>query len=324
MLTASARLLRLLSLLQSRRSWAGPELADRLEVTPRTLRRDVERLRSLGYPVRGQSGIAGGYAMEAGAQLPPLALEDDEALAIALALRTATNALSASVGEPALRALAKLERVFPARLRRRAQALRDSILLLERTDHSLDTEVLSTLAEACDGRRVVTFDYTSRASAHTRRTVEPAGLVHTGRWYLIGYDRDRDDWRTFRVDRMAGDVAVGAGFVPKPPPDGGDLRRFVSRSISVDPYAHQVEVILHAPIDRVAARVSASTALLERLDEGRTRVSLGASSLAGLGAWVASFEVDFEVVEPPELIEALRELRCRIDGALKAARRFAE
>jgi predicted DNA-binding transcriptional regulator YafY len=317
-LSTAARLLRLLSLLQSQRSWAGADLAERLEITPRTVRRDVDRLRSLGYPIEAQSGVAGGYALQAGAHLPPLALADDEALAIALALRTATNALSASIGEAALRALAKLERVFPARLRRRAHALRDTIFLLERAGSSVDTELLTLLAEACDGRCVVAFGYTSRASTRTERVVEPAGLVHTGRWYLVAFDRDRDDWRTFRVDRIADGVALGATFTPRPLPELGDLRGFVSRSLSVAAYPHQVVAILHAPAEQVAARLSPSTAMVERLGPQRTQVSLGASSLVGLAAWIASFEVDFEVVEPPELIEALRVLRLRIDRALDA------
>ncbi len=317
MLNTSARLLRLLSLLQVQRSWGGAELAERLDVTPRTLRRDVDRLRELGYPVEGQPGVAGGYALGAGAHLPPLALADDEALAVALALRTATNAHSASIGEPALRALAKLERVFPPRLQRRAHALRETILLLERAGPTVSSALLSLLAEACDDHRVVQFDYTSLASARTHRSVEPAGLVHTGRWYLVAFDPARNDWRTFRVDRMDDGVTMGGTFAPRPPPEGGDLRAFVSRSLSTAAYPHQVVVILHAPAEQITARVSASTALVERLDAKRTRVSIGAGSMHGLAAWVASFEVDFEVIEPPELLEVLRKLRGRIDGALE-------
>ncbi|MCA9622602.1 MAG: HTH domain-containing protein, partial [Myxococcales bacterium] len=199
MVGTSARLLRLLTLLQSRRFWPGAALAERLEITERTLRRDVERLRSLGYPIHGQSGVAGGYALEAGAQLPPLSLADDEALAVAIALRTATNALSASIGEAALRALSKLERVFPLELRQRANALRASVLLLERRGPSIDVALLSTLAHACDERRELFFGYAGRGGERSAREVEPAGLVHTGRWYLVAFDRDRQDWRTFRV-----------------------------------------------------------------------------------------------------------------------------
>ena len=316
MLPTSARLLRLLTLLQSRRSWGGADLAARLEVTSRTLRRDVDRLRQLGYPVEGQPGVAGGYALGAGAQLPPLTLDDDAALAVALALRTATSALSASIGEAALRALAKLERVFPARLRRRAQALRDSLLLLERPRPAVPTALLSLLTEACDGRRVVTFDYTSFEGTRSERTVEPAAVVHTGRWYLVAFDRERRDWRTFRVDRFGEKVALGGVFRPRLPPEGGDLRAFVSRSLSTGAYRYRVVVIFAATMEQIAARVSPAAALVERLDAHRTRVSVGANSMLGLAAWVASFESDFEVVEPAELVDALRDVRLRIDGAL--------
>ncbi|MEM6371057.1 MAG: YafY family protein [Myxococcota bacterium] len=319
MLSTSARLLRLLTLLQSQRAWGGAELADRLEVTPRTLRRDVDRLRALGYPVDGQAGTAGGYTLGAGAHLPPLSLDDDEAVAVSVALRTATNTLSASMGEAALRALTKLERVFPSRLERSAQALRDSILILERSGPPLDQAILAMLARACDARRLVQFDYTSKSSNRTRRTVEPARLVHTGRWYLVAFDRDRDDWRTFRVDRMGAEPTLGEVFSNRPLPEGGDLRAFVARSISMGPYSHSVVVILHAPLERLAARLLPATALVERLAAHRTKVSIGASSMAGLAAWVASFEVDFEVVEPPELVRVLHDLRLRVDGALRAA-----
>lgn len=318
MLSTSARLLRLLSLLQGQRSWAGAELAERLGVTSRTLRRDVDRLRELGYPVEGQTGVAGGYALGAGAHLPPLMLADDEALAVALALRTATNTLSESIGEAALRALTKLERVLPPRLRRSALALRDAVLVLERRGQPVDSALLSLLAEACDTRRVVNFGYTSRASDRTRRRVEPVRLVHTGRWYLVAFDRDRNDWRTFRVDRMEDGALTEAVFPPRAPPEGGDLRAFVSRSLSTGAYTYRVVVIFHAPAEQLTVRLTPSTALVERLDTHRTRVSVGASSMAGLAAWVASFEVDFEVVEPPELFDVLRKVRERIDGALGA------
>lgn len=320
MLQTSARLLRLLSLLLSRRSWSGAELAERLEVTERTLRRDIDRLRSLGYPVDGQPGVAGGYGLAAGTQLPPLTLADDEALAVSLALRTAANGLSASIGEAALRALTKLERVFPARLRRRAHALRETITLLERPSPRVDSELLSLVADACDERAALSFGYTAREGQSTQREVEPAGLVHNGARYLVAFDRARDDWRTFRVDRMSEPRAHGR-FNPRPPPADGDLRAFVSRSIAVHAYAHRAVLLLHAPAERISARVSASAAVVERLDAERCRLTLGGQSLAGLAAWTAAFGVDFEVQEPPELLVALRELRARIDLALERSDR---
>ncbi len=319
MLSTSARLLRLLSLLLSRRFWPGAELAERLQVTDRTLRRDIERLRSLGYPVDAQSGVAGGYGLAAGAQLPPLTLADDEALAVSIALRTATNALSASIGEAALRALTKLERVFPTRLKRRANALRDTITLLERPSPRVDSELLAALAEACDERALLCFDYTSRDARRSQREVEPAGLVHTGAWYLVAFDRSREDWRTFRVDRIAEARLQSARFKPRSPPADGDLRAFVSRSIAVLAYPYRAELILHAPAEQVSARVSPAAAVVERLDAKRCRISVGAQSLASLAAWTTSFGVDFEIIDPPELVEAFRAIRKRLDRALAAS-----
>jgi len=314
-LQTSARLLRLLSLLLSERSWSGRELAERLEVTERTLRRDVERLRSLGYPVDGQPGVAGGYGLAAGTKLPPLTLADDEALAVTIALRTAAGGLSPSIGEAALRALTKLERVLPERLRRRAIALRETITLLERPSPRVDPELLSSLAEACDERRVLWFDYTSRGAAQSEREVEPLGLVHTGAWYLVAFDRSRDNWRTFRVDRIAQLRATSTRFRPRVPPNEGDLRGFVSRSIAVHGYPFRAVLILHAPSSEVAARVSPSAAVVERLDARRCRVSVGALSLASLAVWTASFGVDFEVIEPPELRERCQVLADRLTAA---------
>jgi predicted DNA-binding transcriptional regulator YafY len=212
----------------------------------------------------------------------------------------------------------KLERVFPARLRRRAHALRDTITLLERPSPRVDSELLATLAEACDQRSVLGFDYTSREARRTEREVEPAGLVHTGAWYLVAFDRNREDWRTFRVDRIADARARGARFKPRPLPEGGDLRAFVSSAIAVRAYAHRAELILHAPAEQVSARVSPSAAVVERLDAKRCRISVGAQSLASLAAWTTSFGVDFEIIDPPELVDAFREIRERLDRALGA------
>jgi predicted DNA-binding transcriptional regulator YafY len=320
MLRTSARLLRLLSLLLSRRSWSGAELAERLEVTDRTLRRDIDRLRRLGYSVDGQPGVAGGYGLGAGTQLPPLALLDDEALAISIALRTAGGSLSASVGEAALRALSKLERVFPARLRRRANVLREAITLLEAPGQRVDSELLSLLAEACDERSVLSFEYTARNDQRTERLVEPAGLVHTGQWYLVAFDCNRDDWRTFRVDRISSSVVSKGHFRPRPPPVDGDLRAFVSRSIAVFAYPHRADILLYASVDEVAPRVSLTAAVLERLDAKRCRISMGAQSLGSLALWTARLGVDFEVLDPPELVVAIRELRDRLDRALSCAK----
>lgn len=205
MLSSSSRLLRVLSLLQTRSHWAGPELAERLEVHPRTLRRDIDRLRQLGYPVHASSGVAGGYAFRAGQSLPPLLLDDEEALAVAIALQIAAAGTVSGVEESSLRALVKLEQVMPTRLRRRTNALRSAILPMPRIGPTIAAGVLATLATACRDQLQLSFHYRDLRGRASARTVEPQGLVHTGnRWYLVAWDPARDDWRTFRIDRVQG------------------------------------------------------------------------------------------------------------------------
>src|SRR4051812_40914842 len=205
MVQTSARLLALLSLLQMRREWSGPELADRLEVGPRTIRRDVEKLRSLGYPIEAAPGIAGGYRLGAGAELPPLLLDDAEAVAVAVGLRSTAAGSIAGMEETAVRTLAKLEQVLPDRLRRRVRALGDATSTFAFDGPRIDPDVLATIASAVRDAQRVTFSYRARDDAESRREVEPAAVVHTGwRWYLVAWDLKRDDWRTFRVDRIGG------------------------------------------------------------------------------------------------------------------------
>jgi predicted DNA-binding transcriptional regulator YafY len=322
MLPTSARLLRLLALLQARRFWSGADLAERLEITDRTLRRDVERLRSLGYPVHATSGVAGGYQLAAGAALPPLQLDDDEALAVSIALGTAATSSVSGIDEAALRALVKLEQVLPTRLRKRADALRSTIVPLSRASAAVDAALLSTLASACRDHSELRFGYGDGRGRASERRVEPQGLVHTGhRWYLVAWDVNRDDFRTFRVDRIAKPPAVGARFAPRPPPEGGDLKKYVSHSLSTKAYEVQARVILHAPLVAMAERVSPSAALLERIDEQRCRLQAGAPSLDGIAAWLLMLGVDFEVEEPPELVDTLRSLSERLKRILGASKR---
>src|SRR6266545_2546717 len=205
MLETSARLLRLLSLLQARRDWSGPDLADRLGVSARTVRRDVERLRSLGYPVHATSGTAGGYRLGAGAALPPLLLDDDEAVAVAVGLRTAAGGSVAGIEETSVRALVKLEQVLPSRLRHRVNALWTSTVPVPVPGDgaTVDAEVLTAIAGACRDHQRLRFDYRDHGGSASVRTVEPHRLVCWGRrWYLLAWDTDRNDWRTFRVDRL--------------------------------------------------------------------------------------------------------------------------
>lgn len=315
MLDTSARLLRLLSLFQAQRYWSGAALADRLEVTPRTLRRDVDRLRSLGYPVNSTSGVDGGYQLGAGATLPPLLLDDEEAVAVAVGLRTAASGTVSGIEEASVRALTKLEQVLPERLRRRVAALHSSILLLARTGPAVDAELLSTLAGACRDLARLRFQYSSKDGAASAREVEPHRLVHTGRrWYLVAWDLGREQWRTFRVDRIQPRVATGARFAPRPAPDG-DFAAYVLRSVSYQPFPYRAVVKLYAPADAVAERLPPGAGIIEAIDEWTSTLHTGAASLDTLSVYLALVGFDFEVREPAELIDRVARLAERFARA---------
>lgn len=315
MLQTSARLLRLLSLFQARRYWSGAELCQQIEVTARTLRRDVDRLRSLGYPVHSTSGTAGGYQLGAGAALPPLLLDDDEAVAVAVGLRTAASAAVAGIEEASLRALTKLEQVLPSRLRRRVAALHTFIVPLASAGPTVDAATLALLAGACRDNERLRFTYRAREGASSERDVEPHRLVHTGRrWYLAAWDLGRKDWRTFRVDRIEPKVSTGARFTPRKPPDGG-FAAYVSRSISYAPYVYRTRVTLHAPVEVVAARIPPTVGVLEAIDSNTCLLQTGAHSLDTLAVYLALIGVDFEVSEPAELVEQIRRLAERFSRA---------
>jgi predicted DNA-binding transcriptional regulator YafY len=231
MLETSARLLRLLSLLQSRRDWTSMELAARLGVTTRTVRNDVERLRGLGYPVDARPGVAGGYRLGAGGSMPPLLLDDDEAVAVAVEDMSAVPGTVTGIEETSLRALAKLEQVLPTQLRGRVHALHTHIVATSTGGPTVDAAVLTTVAAAARDRQRLRFDYRAHDGSGSTRSVEPHRLVHTGRrWYLLGWDADRQDWRTFRVDRITPRAPTGPRFAARQPP-GGDAAAFVARSL---------------------------------------------------------------------------------------------
>ncbi len=317
MLTSSTRLLRLLSLLQTRNHWMGQELAERLEVHPRTLRRDIDRLRQLGYPVHASSGVAGGYAFRAGQALPPLLLDDEEALAVSIALRTATAGAVGGIEEPALRALVKLEQAMPARLRQRLDALRSAIVPMDRVGPVVDASLLATLALACRDQLRLGFTYQDLRGRSAERSVEPQGVVHTGlRWYLVAWDLARNDWRTFRIDRIVGLPTLGAHFSPRASPEAGDLKAFVSRAVAVSPYDEQARIVLHAPHAEMARRIPPAAGLLTPLDGGqRCQLECGAHALDSLTYWLMALNVDFEVLAPTSLkdrlrVAAERALRC--------------
>ena len=315
MLNTSARLLRLLSLFQARRYWSGADLADRLDVTARTLRRDVDRLRSLGYPVHSTSGTAGGYQLGAGANLPPLLLDDDEAVAVALGLRTSASGSVGGIEEASVRALLKLEQVLPPRLRQRVAALHGFIEPLRGRGPTVDAERLSAIAGACRDHEAIRFVYHDRAGTPSARTVEPHRLVHTGyRWYLVAWDLARKDWRTFRVDGIEGKLKTSTRFMPRKPP-GGDFAAFVSKSLASVPYPIRARVTLQAPVEAVTKRVPPSAGVLEAIDQRSCMLHTGSHSLEGLTIHLMMLGVDFQVHEPPELIDHLRRLAERLGRA---------
>jgi predicted DNA-binding transcriptional regulator YafY len=316
MLETSARLLRLLSLFQARRYWSGAELSERLEVTARTLRRDVDRLRSLGYPVNSTSGVAGGYQLGAGANLPPLLLDDDEAVAVAVGLRTAASGTVTGIEEASVRALSKLRQVLPSRLRRRVTALHSFILPLGNTGPTVDAETLTVIAGACRDHEKLRFRYNSRDGAASTREVEPHRMVHTGRrWYLAAWDLDRNNWRTFRVDRIESRITTGQRFAPRKPPDG-DFAAYVARSVSYAPYAYQARITLYASLEMAAERIPPSLGTLAAIDDQTCELRTGASSLDALSVHLALIGFEFKVHEPPELVDRVRWLAQRFSRAV--------
>jgi predicted DNA-binding transcriptional regulator YafY len=314
MLETSSRLLDLLSLLQARREWSGPELADRLEVGVRTVRRDMERLRRLGYPVSATRGVAGGYRLGAGAQLPPLLLDEEEAVAVAVGLRTAASVGVAGIEETAVRALGKLGQVLPKRLRRRVNALGAATVPYPVTGPRVDPETLAAIATAARDSERLRFAYRSHDGTSTRRLVEPHRLVHTGRrWYLVAYDTDRGDWRTFRVDRID-KTAADRRFVPREPP-AEDIAAYVARAVSSTRDRYQARVILKAPIAQVQDRVPKAVGTLEPIDDDTCLLRTGSDWLGGLAVYVAEIGVDFEVLDPPEFAERVKLLASRFARA---------
>jgi predicted DNA-binding transcriptional regulator YafY len=317
-LDTSARLLELLSLLQARRDWAGPELAARLEVGVRTIRRDVERLRALGYPVQARRGVAGGYRLAAGASLPPLLLDEGEAVAVAVGLRTAASAGVAGIEQTSVRALAKLEQVLPAGVRRRVTAIGSATVPYRGSGPEVDGATLAAIASACRDSDRVRFTYRNHRGEESRREVEPLGLVHTGRrWYLVAWDTARGGWRSFRVDRVAPGLRTGGGFVPRTPP-AEDLASYVSEGVSAARDRYRAEVLLHAPLAEVADRVPPGVGTLEAIDERSCLLRAGSDWLGGLAVYVAEIGVEFTVLEPPEFAERVRRLAGRFERASTA------
>ncbi|MBS2537532.1 WYL domain-containing protein [Catenulispora sp. NF23] len=307
----SARLLSLLSLLQVRRDWSGADLATRLDVSPRTVRRDVDRLRELGYPIAAVKGPDGGYRLGAGSELPPLLFDDDQAVALAAALQTAVVG-GGGLEEAALRALNTVRQVLPSRLRRRVDMFQ--VTAIEGPGEPVSMNVLMALSTAIHAREVLRFDY---ADGDVPRRAEPHHLVtRRGRWYLVAWDLDRDDWRVFRVDRISPRIPTGPRFTPRGLP-GGDVSAFVTSrfqgSDGAGGWPCRGEVILHAPLSAVAP--FARDGVVEELGPDRCRLVLGAWSWHGLAAAFGVFDAELEVVGPPELKAAFGLLARRYAAA---------
>ncbi|WP_157420068.1 helix-turn-helix transcriptional regulator [Actinomadura kijaniata] len=304
------RVLRLLSLLQRRPSWTAAELAAELGVTDRSVRRDVERLRALGYPVHATAGVGGGYRLGAGTRLPPLLLDDEEATATAVSLRLAAGGTVVGAGQAALRALAKLDQVMPPRLRAEVRAVHGATEILVDPGVQVDAELLTTLARACRDAVRVRFRYTGRDGAERERTVEPVRMVATGRrWYLMAWDVDRDDWRTFRLDRMREATATTWRFRAREHPDPV---AYVRRSVTEAPYRHLARIRMHAPPERVRELVPPQVGRVEDDRDGWCVLVVGGDDLDWLAVRVARLGFEAQVLEPPELREAAARLARRL------------
>ncbi|MFC8871179.1 helix-turn-helix transcriptional regulator [Streptomyces sp. NPDC057148] len=313
-----ARLLTLLSLLQTPREWPGGELADRLGVSRRTVRRDIDRLRELGYPVQATMGADGGYRLVAGKAMPPLVLDDEEAVAIAVGLRAGAGHAVEGVDEASVRALAKLEQVLPSRLRRRVATLQAATTPLTSGDGpSIATETLTVMASTVAGQERLRFAYRAADGTESRRVTEPYRLVSTGRrWYLVAYDLDREDWRTFRVDRVSEPFATGARFAPRELPTGS-AAEYLRRSMQRHGDSYDIEVAFAAPPEAVAARLPQWLGPPEPAADGTSCVLRATVSdpVDWMAVRLAMVGLDFRVREPAELVERVRELGTRLLGA---------
>ncbi len=305
MLETSARLLHLLSLLQTRREWSGQELADRLEITTRTVRRDVDKLRELGYPVDATVGVGGGYRLGAGAEMPPLLLDDQEVLAVALGLDAVTTGPVSDMAEASAGALTKLRQVMPSRLRHRLDSLSLEAVPRTRGQVTVSAEVLTDIAATCHRREQLRFDYRRGDGTESRREVEPYRLVRNGmRWYLIAFDLGRDDWRSFRVDRMVPKIPTGPRFTPRELPEGA-ASRFLERSLGAVYRKSSARVRIHAPVETIGPMVYDAWGTIESGDEQTCELTLYSTSLTSIARWLHAFDADFTVLSPDALRDEL-------------------
>ncbi|MEU7891556.1 YafY family protein [Nonomuraea sp. NPDC049152] len=304
MANTSARMLRLLSLLQTHRYWPGGELAGKLEVSERTLRRDIDRLRELGYPVDASRGVSGGYQLRSGTAMPPLLLDDEEAVAIAVGLRTAAGV--DGIEETSVRALSKVVQVMPPRLRRRVEALRAYTIPSSVDGPTVDAEILTVLAQGCRDAERLRFAYTSASGERSERLAEPYRLVSLRRrWYLVAWDVERSDWRTFRVDRLNEPAPTGARFRSRALP-GGDAAAFVVSKLDSLPVRHAVVAVVHAPASRVEPVIAQTGGMVEQVDERTCRLVMHVEDFEWPVFVLGAIGAPFDVVEPAAFRDHLR------------------
>ena len=317
----STRLLQLLAMLQARRDWSGQELASRLEVSTRTIRTDIERLRDLGYPVDATPGVGGGYRLGSGATMPPLLLDDDEVIAVSIGLRTTTAAGVTGIEEASLRALVKLEQLMPSRLRHRIDAIRAATVSVPGTGPTVDPEALSAIAGAIRGSERLRFDYVDHEGNQTIRTGEPERLVIWGRrWYLLAWDVARDDWRTFRVDRITPKLPTGPRFKPRTLTDE-EASTYVQRSAGTATWRYRARICIHASAEQVRAllplAVSVST-------DGPNRciIEVGSDTPHQLALYIGLLDADFDILEPADLADAFIRLAERYQRAAQSSQNY--
>ncbi|MFC7807864.1 helix-turn-helix transcriptional regulator [Streptomyces olivaceus] len=316
-----ARLLTLLSLLQTPREWPGGELAERLGVSRRTVRRDIDRLRELGYPVQASMGSDGGYRLVAGKAMPPLVLDDEEAVAIAVGLRAGAGHAVAGLDEASVRALAKLEQVLPSRLRHRVTTFHAATTPLTGGDGpGIDPGTLTVMASAVAGQERLRFAYRAADGTQSRRLTEPHRLVSTGaRWYLVAYDLGREDWRTFRVDRVAEPFATGARFTPRELP-ARDAAEYLRRSLQRLGDSYEIDVLFPVPAEVAASRLPQWFGAPEATDDGMSCVLRATVSDApeAVAVRLATTGLEFRVRRPAELADRVRELAARLVRATES------
>jgi predicted DNA-binding transcriptional regulator YafY len=316
MLETSARLLRLLSLLQARRDWTSAELAARLGVTTRTIRNDIGRLRELGYPVDARPGVDGGYRLGTHGTLPPLLLDDEEAVAIAIGLRTAANGSIAGIEETSVRALAKLQQVLPARLRRRVSAFQSYALTAPSRGPQVDPDILTAIASACRDHERLRFDYRAHSGAVSLRVVEPYRLVNNQRrWYLVAWDTERDAWRTFRADRIKPRLPAGPRFAPRSLPPDDEIAAQVARGVGQATWRYRARVVVEAPAAYVRDRLPIPVEV-ESLGEDRCAFEPGSDEPQTLALYLGMLDADFTIVDSPELADAMRQIIRRYERAI--------